>query len=227
MERVLVSSQDSKSNQNIILILALIFSIKTLLASYDYVDVLITRTLQGFFEDRIYWAEILNISIRYPFVIGVILITVILGIGRWGLKVSLTQISLSYLAAHLLNMVLKKYVYVYKPDLDLVEVAAYSSASGWPATFILVYGAIWGCFLFDQKSLEKRPFRYLNLTGVLALITLILSVCASILLGGNWPTQILASLFMGIYISVGVSDLIRFGQEEVQDEDLPPLNDME
>ena len=83
-------------------------------------------------------------------------------------------------------------IYVPRPTPDLVSVASSSTSSGFPSTFALVYGAIFGVVLFapGRKGLVPAGL------AVLSLLLLVAGLSARVALGGHWMSQMMASLLL-------------------------------
>jgi len=63
-------------------------------------------------------------------------------------------ISVIFICALSIDKVLCALIYVPRPTPDLVSVASLSTSSGFPSTFALVYGAIFGAILFVPAGLS-------------------------------------------------------------------------
>jgi membrane-associated phospholipid phosphatase len=88
-------------------------------------------------------------------------------------------------------------LFVPRPFEPLVAVAAPSSSSGLPSTFGLVYGAVFGVALLAgagagaSGAWAALPARFLAAAAITA------GSAARVVLGGHWPSQMLASLALG------------------------------
>lgn len=180
---------------------ALLLGVKCLLLEYDYLDVFITRQLQELFEDRTRWAEHLTSTAKWPW----ILLNLGLALGltqlRFGVRY-LPAIPISYAAAFGLDQFFKLFVYVHKPDSELVYVSYFSKASGWPSTFCCIFGALYGVFLFSDFNRANINTQVFRSTQCLAFLMLTFGTAGRIVLGGHWPAQALSSLFMGMFLAI-------------------------
>lgn len=211
-------SHSSESNfKFILLIVALVLGIKSLLLDYDYLDVYITRCLQELFEDRTRWAEHLTQLAKWPYLLIPTLLALVLTQLRFGVRY-LPVIPVSLILCLGLDYILKLFVYVDKPDSELVYVSHISLSSGWLSTFGMVFGSLFGLFLLPVKKSKSEDREHgqfkshsaFGSTGLLSerlimlfsAFVLVAGLMARIVLGGHWPTQVLSSVLFGILASV-------------------------
>jgi hypothetical protein len=103
-------------------------------------------------------------------------------------------------SVYALDMVLRRLIFEPKPSPDLVAVFAPSVASGLPSTFVLVYGALFGAVLLAPG---RGPI--VTATSALSVAAIAAGSCARLVLGGHWPSQIVASLFMALSLATAAN----------------------
>ncbi len=154
-------------------------------------DVAITHALQGALGTAPNWAAFVTSTAKSPMVWGTLLLATALAAlcGGWrGAAVP----ALAFAGVKLLDALLRALVFAPKPSPELVSVVSPSASSGFPSTFGLVYGALFGAVLFTTG--ERRDVRIFAIaTGVALLVA---GATARIVLGGHWTSQMLASLFL-------------------------------
>lgn len=138
------------------------------------------------------WAFAITRSAVLPFV-GVSLVAACL-LGWWvaGMR-GVWAVPLAYGLALATDKTLRAVLFVPRPDPALVAVAAPSASSGLPSTFGLVYGAIFGVALMAGASGLRAalPARAVAAAAIIA------GTAARVVLGGHWPSQMVASLALG------------------------------
>ena len=220
--KVNANDQTNSNTKSGLLILALALGIKSLLLDYDYLDVYLTLSLQNLFEDHTRWAEHLTQMAKWPYIGLPILISLAFAQFRFGVR-SLPLILVSLILCLGLDYTLKLFVYVDKPDSELVYVSHISLASGWPSTFGIIFGSLFGLFvlpdgkprnegLVEGQSKVHSAFAFTGLLGdrlitLFSLAVLGAGLMARIILGGHWPTQVLSSMLFGILVSVYFKDI--------------------
>lgn len=106
--------------------------------------------------------------------------------------------------AFALDKLLRAIVFMPRPDPQLVAVAEASASSGLPSTFGLIYGALFGLALLARGGGTRgRPVR------LMALALLIAGMAGRIVLGGHWPSQMLASAALGLLCAAAALAVTR------------------
>jgi len=154
-------------------------------------DVFLTRMVQAIMGNEPSWAGFLTKTAKYP----LLWLTLAIGIGMaWGRNGwrGAAAIPVVFICAQIIDKVLRVLVYVPRPTPDLVSVVSLSTSSGFPSTFALVYGAIFGVILVAPGRKGLIP------AGLAALSLMLLGagVSARIVLGGHWMSQMIASLLL-------------------------------
>ena len=154
-------------------------------------DVFLTRTVQAVMGNEPSWAGLLTKTARNP----LLWLTLAIGIGMaWGRNgwQGAVAIPVVFICSQIIDKVLRALIYVPRPTPDLVSVASSSTSSGFPSTFALVYGAIFGVILFapGRKGLVPAGL------AVLSLLLLVAGLSARVALGGHWMSQMMASLLL-------------------------------
>ena len=167
-------------------------------------DVALTRALQAWLPAG-GWAPAVTATAKQPWVWATLMLS---GALAWalargpGLWVLLT----SFAIVKGLDALLRALLYTPKPDPDLVFVAQASSSSGFPSSFMFVYGACFGAVLLLAVAARSRPGAAL---AVLAAACLLAGGLARIVLGGHWPSQVLASLALALAVALACRALLR------------------
>ncbi|MBU7573764.1 MAG: hypothetical protein KAF64_10450 [Hydrogenophaga sp.] len=158
-------------------------------------DVAVTLAMQAMLGAEPGWAGWLTNTAKAPLLWGTLtLATLLAGLSaprplRW---VRALAVPLAYALAFAADKALRAAIFVPRPDPALVHVADPATSSGLPSTFGLVYGAIFGVVLLARGEAKGRL-----VAGVLFGVGL----AARIVLGGHWPSQMLASATLGLLLA--------------------------
>lgn len=166
-------------------------------------DVAATRALQSALGHAPAWADWLTDTAKAPLLWGTLMVAALLAwrCGGWRGAVA---VPLAYAFAFGADMALRAVLSVPRPDPALVAVTAPAASSGLPSTFGLVYGALLGAaLLLPGASRRAHPARLA--AGVL----LLAGATARIVLGGHWPSQMLASVAFGLLLAIAAGAVIR------------------
>jgi len=167
-------------------------------------DVVLTGALQTL-TPGLKWALAVTATAKQPWVWLTLLLT---GALAWALArgPGLGVLLVSFIAVKGLDALLRALLYTPKPDAALVFVAQASTSSGFPSSFMLVYGACFGTVLLLALAARSRPGAVL---AVLAAACLCTGALARIVLGGHWPSQVLASLALSFAVVITCRALLR------------------
>lgn len=166
-------------------------------------DVVVTRALQAALGPAPVWAGWLTDTAKAPFLWGTLALAGVLGWQVGGARAALA-VPIAYAFAFAADKGLRAVLFVPRPDQALVAVADPSASSGLPSTFGLVYGAMFGAALLGRARGKGRlPAR------LIALAVLAAGLCARVVLGGHWPSQMLASAAFGLLLAAGAIALTR------------------
>jgi membrane-associated phospholipid phosphatase len=155
-------------------------------------DVMVTRGLQAIFGLEPSWADWLTQTAKPPLVLATGLFAA--GLAWWvaGKRRALA-VPLAFGFAWILDISLRAMMMVPRPSSTLVAVASPSGSSGLPSTFGLVYGSLFGAVIVMAAGrMSARVARVVAFALILAGST------ARVVLGGHWPSQILASVLLGL-----------------------------
>lgn len=158
-------------------------------------DVAVTRGLQAVMGGEPAWAEWLTETAKAPFLWGTLALAGLLAWRAAGWRATLA-VPLAYVFAFAADKALRAVLFVPRPDPDWVMVAAPSVSSGLPSTFGLVYGAMFGAALLASGSSRRA-----RSAQIVAAMLLIAGMAARIVLGGHWPSQMLASTALGLLLA--------------------------
>ncbi len=151
-------------------------------------DVWLTLTLQAWIDPASKWPLWLTETAKQPWVWLLFGITLALAYGMSQGRLWLLPL-LAWPLVKIADLAMRALWYVPKPDAELVAVAVASQASGLPSSFVLTYTAFMGSLLL----LPRRSSWHLAVQ-ILAAALLLSGCLARIILGGHWPSQVLASL---------------------------------
>jgi membrane-associated phospholipid phosphatase len=165
-------------------------------------DVGVTRALQGLLGAEPAWATWLTGTAKAPLLWVTLLIAAVLA--GWGASRSnrwerMAAVPLAYGLAFVADKGLRAILFAPRPDAALVAVADPAASSGLPSTFGLVYGAMFGVALLARGDRRGR---------VIAGALLAAGLCARIVLGGHWPSQMLASAALGLLLALAAMAVI-------------------
>jgi len=151
-------------------------------------DVWLTQSLQAWIHPATDWAVGLTATAKQPWVWLLFGVTLALAYGMsngrlWQLPL------LAWPLLKIADLAMRALWYVPKPDPELVAVAVASQASGLPSSFVLTYTAFMGSLLLLPRRSSWHPA-----VQILAAALLLSGCLARIILGGHWPSQVLASL---------------------------------
>ena len=158
-------------------------------------DAAIAGALQDLFGPAPGWAFALTETAKAPLLWATLALAGALAWlaagGRWALAVPV-----AYALAFAADKALRAAIFVPRPAEPLLAVAEAASSSGLPSTFGLVYGAMFGvAALAPGWTRARAPLR-------LAALALLLVGCAArVVLGGHWPSQMLASASLGLALA--------------------------
>ncbi len=156
-------------------------------------DVAVTKLLQSMFGPEPVWANPITQSAKHPFVWAMLLLGCVLAWVRAGWR-GPASVLIVFLLVKGLDFVLRAAIHTPKPIADFVAVASPSDSSGFPSTFGLVYGAIFGCVIFATPK-SGWPS---TATMVLSIAMIVIGAISRIVLGGHWTSQMMASLSLAI-----------------------------
>lgn len=167
-------------------------------------DVALTRALQAVLGPQALWADWVTDTAKSPLLWATL--AAAMALAWWaaparaqGWRAALT-VPLAYALAFVTDKTLRAVLSVPRPDPALVAVAEPSASSGLPSTFGLVYGAVFGATLLRHGGWLARA-----VAGAL----LVIGLCARIVLGGHWPSQILASAAFGLLMAWAAYALVE------------------
>lgn len=171
-------------------------------------DVALTQGLQAMLGAAPPWAFALTRSAVLPLASATVMLAAMLGWWLRGISGG-AAVLLGYGLALAADRVLRAVLFVPRPAEPLVAVAAPTASSGLPSTFGLVYGALFGVALLARASGARAalPARAVAAAAIIAGST------ARVVLGGHWPSQMVASLSAGALLALlalcGVTALTR------------------
>lgn len=166
-------------------------------------DVAITLALQSALGQAPAWAGWLTDTAKAPLLWGTLAVAAALAWRGSGWRGALA-VPLAYAFAFAADLALRAVLFVPRPDPGWVAVAAPAASSGLPSTFGLVYGALFGAALLGPRAARRaRPAR-LAAAGLL-----FAGATARIVLGGHWPSQMLASVAFGLLLAIAAGAVIR------------------
>ena len=154
-------------------------------------DVFLTRTVQAVMGNEPSWADLLTKTAKNPLLWLNLAIGIGMAWGRSGWR-GAVAIPVVLICAQLIDKVLGGLISVLRPTPDLVSVASASTSSGFPSSFALVYGAIFGAILFAPARKGLVPAGL----AALSLVLLVAGVSARVVLGGHWMSLMIASLLL-------------------------------
>lgn len=170
-------------------------------------DMGLTLALQSLFPPPAGWAQWLTGTAKAPLLFGTLLVGAVLAwmVSGWRGGIA---VPLAYAFAFGIDKALRALIHSTKPLEDLVHVAKASSASGLPSTFALVYASVFGVAL-----MAKGTGRLASVATLLAGLLILTGCSARIVLGGHWPSQMLASAALGLILAWIASALVsRLGR---------------
>ena len=162
-------------------------------------DVALTRGLQALLGASSGWAVWLTGTAKAPLLWGTLALAGALA-WRGDAWRGALAVPLAYAFAFAADKALRAVLFVPRPDPDLVAVAAPSGSSGLPSTFGLVYGALFGVALLARGDVSGR---------LIAGALLIGGIAARIVMAGHWPSQMLASAALGLFLAWAALDVTR------------------
>ena len=160
-------------------------------------DVALTQGLQAALGSAPPWAFALTRSAVWPLAGATVVLAAMLGWWLRGVSGSAAVLA-AYGLALAADQALRAVLFVPRPDPALVAVAAPSASSGLPSTFGLVYGALFGLAL-QADATSARTTLPARMIAASAIIT---GAAARIVLGGHWPSQMIASLCAGALLAL-------------------------
>ncbi|MCU0947442.1 MAG: hypothetical protein MUF47_04230 [Porphyrobacter sp.] len=165
-------------------------------------DVALTQGLQAALGSAPPWAFALTRSAVLPLAGATVVLAAMLGWWLRGVSGS-AAVLVAYGLALAADKALRAVLFVPRPAEPLVAVAAPSASSGLPSTFGLVYGALFGLALQADATSAR----------MIAASAIITGAAARIVLGGHWPSQMIASLCAGALLALlalrGITALAR------------------
>ena len=171
-------------------------------------DVALTQGLQAALGSAPPWAFALTRSAVLPLAGATVVLAAMLGWWLRGVSGS-AAVLVAYGLALAADKALRAVLFVPRPAEPLVAVAAPSASSGLPSTFGLVYGALFGLAL-QADATSARTTLPARMIAASAIIT---GAAARIVLGGHWPSQMIASLCAGALLALlalrGITALAR------------------
>ncbi len=165
-------------------------------------DVALTRVIQSALGHAPGWADWLTDTAKAPLLWGTLVVAALLAWRCSGWRGGLA-VPLAYAFAFAADKALRAVLFVPRPHPDWVAVAAPAASSGLPSTFGLVYGALFGVALLARgKARRARPAQ------AIAAMLMIAGMAARIVLGGHWPSQMLASVAFGLLLAIAAGAVI-------------------
>lgn len=161
-------------------------------------DVLVTRALQSIFGTPS-WARFLSDTAKLPILSGTLIVAILLAFVHGGWRYTATPV-LALILAEISDALLRALVFAPRPSADLVAVASPSASSGFPSTFGLVYGALFGAAVCMRSNRNIAT----AIASTIALFLIVAGVIARVVLGGHWFSQIMASTFIGLALAAAV-----------------------
>lgn len=158
-------------------------------------DVAITQTLQSVLGAEPIWAGPITQTAKHPLVWITLAIGCGLGWIRSGWRAPAATL-IAFASVKGLDAIMRASFHAPKPITEWVAVASPSNSSGFPSTFGLVYAAIFGGVLFANA----KPKWQSNAIALVAILMLILGSLSRLVLGGHWPSQLLASILIAFAI---------------------------
>lgn len=159
-------------------------------------DVAVTRALQSVLGSAPASASFLTDTAKPPWLWLTLVVASSLAHlrGKWP---SAAVPPLALLAAWLVDTALRAVVFAPRPSADLVAVASPSASSGFPSTFGLFYGAMFGAVLFAPAR------RGGGSVGAFAAAALLVAagLFARVVLAGHWTSEILSSLLLALSLA--------------------------
>jgi membrane-associated phospholipid phosphatase len=166
-------------------------------------DVLVTRALQSIFGTPS-WAMFLSDTAKLPVLWGTLIVAILLAFVHGGWRHTATPV-LALILAEILDALLRALVFAPRPSADVVAVASPSASSGFPSTFGLVYGALFGAAI---RMTSNRNIATAT-ASTIALFLIAAGVIARVVLGGHWFSQIMASTFIGLALAAAVQIIME------------------
>jgi membrane-associated phospholipid phosphatase len=168
-------------------------------------DLALTRALQGAFDPEARWAQWTSSAARMPALAGVALVAALVAawLGGWRAGVALL---VATAMAYGLDLLLRALIHAPRPSPDLVAVLKPAATSGLPSSFALLAGATLG---FVALAARYSPRRGAGLAGMSAAALLLVGLGARVLLGGHWPSQVIASVALSLSLAAGLVRLAR------------------
>jgi membrane-associated phospholipid phosphatase len=160
-------------------------------------DVALARALQAALGSAPLWAFALTQSAVFPLVGMSLIAGAALGWKVAGMR-GVLAVPLAYGLALLADKALRAVIFVPRPAEPLVAVAVPSASSGLPSTFGLVYGAVFGVALLAAASGARTAGPARLIAGGAMLV----GAAARVVLGGHWPSQMLASCALGMVLAL-------------------------
>ncbi len=158
-------------------------------------DVAITKLLQATFGAEPSWAGPITQSAKHP----IVWLLLVAGFGlawvRNGWRGPIAVLVV-FLCVKLLDFILRAAIHAPKPVADLVAVASPSESSGFPSTFGLVYGAVFGCVIFAKSTSGWKS----TATLIASIGMILIGAVSRIVLGGHWTSQMVASMCLAFAI---------------------------
>jgi membrane-associated phospholipid phosphatase len=167
-------------------------------------DVALVRSLQAIAGASPAWAALLTRTAKPPLVWATAGLAAALGFVRGGGRGAAAP-PLTFLAAQLVDTVLRGAIFAPRPTPGLVAVVAPASGSGLPSTFALVYGALFGSVILTPRGRGTAP----AIAAWVGVVLLAAGACARIVLAGHWPSQVLASLLVSFALAMAVQRVLR------------------
>lgn len=166
-------------------------------------DVAVTLSLQSALGRAPGWAGWLTDTAKAPLVWGTLAVAALLAWRGSGWRGGLA-VPLAYAFAFAADKALRAVLFVPRPDPDWVAVAALAASSGLPSTFGIVYGALFGTALLYPRAARRTLPARLAAAGLL-----LAGATARIVLGGHWPSQMLASVAFGLLLAIAARAVIQ------------------
>ncbi len=182
-------------------------------------DVAITKLLQTTLGAEPSWARPITQSAKHPIVWLLLVGGFALAWVRTGWRGPIAVLAV-FLCVKLLDFILRAAIHTPKPVTDLVAVASPSESSGFPSTFGLVYGAVFGCVIFAKSTSGWKS----TVTLIASIGMILIGDVSRIVLGGHWTSQMLASLCLAFPIVLTVYFALERKRETSS---LPAVNEQD
>jgi len=154
-------------------------------------EIALTRALQTAFDGAPPWTGAVTRTAKMPLLPATVLAASILCAGVAPKRFAVAPV-LAVLAALALDKALRIWLYVPRPDPDLVQVLSASASSGLPSTFGLTYASAFSAVFWLPVSGRRA-----SVARIIAATVVAVGFLVRVLPGGHWPSQMIASMSAG------------------------------